>query len=776
MEARAARQRIVPVLGVLLTFPLSCFGDSVRTYGGQYDLRIPADTEDSRGWMNDAVVDVPDHLAICDVDVRISLTHTKAFDLRIFLQSPAGARICLNTYNPFSEYFEGENYTQTVFDDEAEIPINQGQPPFTGRFRPREDRLAAFDGEDCFGPWRLQIYDAFYMDTGNLNSFELFITVIEPATLSLLQPNGGEVLTAGSTCTISWASTGSVGNVLPEYSIDNGATWAPVNASDTGQAGSYDWQVPAVDSNQCLVRVSDANNPTLCDTSDSLFAIAPAMVAVPDVVGMAQAEAASAIISAGLVVGSVTQDCDDTVPAGCVLGQNPPAGAMLAVNSAVDLVVSHSSPRTVRPPLVFTLGATNVTSTTATLWASVLDDGGEPCQYNFSYWTSTFCGGFAWSDDSDCRSTGQCFSIEVTGLAPGTYYFQGEARNSAGPTVWANPQSFIIIKPFRRSGSGTEDDPYIITSVYELQQVGNDPNAWYELGSDIDASDTNNWDSGYGFTPIGCYTAPFEGIFDGKQHVITRLHISRLGKCVGLFGYTGEQSRIRNVGLADVTVAGHACVGGLVGFNSGAIEACYVNGNISGSTQVGGLVGTNYGLITNCYSTASVSGGDPCESGNFIAGLVGRSPDGVLKNCFSTGRVSGKHCGGLAAVCGGECTGCFWDIETSGQPTSACGIGKTTAEMQTWATFDAAGWSAKGGWTLCEHVDYPKLAWQIRPGDEFCPDGVDMVDFALFAARWKAGKRDASGDGGDSADFNQSGTVNATDLEILTSSWLTGGK
>jgi hypothetical protein len=103
--------------------------------------------------------------------------------------------------------------------------------------------------------------------------------------------------------------------------------------------------------------------------------------------------------------------------------------------------------------------------------------------------------------------------------------------------------------------------------------------------------------------------------------------------------------------------------------------------------------------------------------------------------------------------------------------------------MQTWATFSAAGWSAPvssvedrngGGWTLWEHVDYPKLTWQIRPGDEFCPDGVDMLDFALFAARWKAGKPDASGDGGDSADLNQSGTVNATDLEILTSSWLTG--
>ena len=162
MEALAARQRIVPVLGVLLAFPFICFGDTVRTYGGQYDLRIPAGVDNSKGWMLDAVINVPDHFDVYDVDVRISLTHTKAFDLRIFLQSPAGTRICLNRYDPFTEYFEGENYTQTLFDDEAEIPISQAQPPFTGRFRPREPyRLSAFDGQDCFGLWRLQIYDAF---------------------------------------------------------------------------------------------------------------------------------------------------------------------------------------------------------------------------------------------------------------------------------------------------------------------------------------------------------------------------------------------------------------------------------------------------------------------------------------------------------------------------------------------------------------------------------------------------------------------------------------
>ena len=92
-------------------------------------------------------------------------------------------------YNPFNEFFEGENYSQTIFDDEADISISLGEAPFTGRFRPREPYLlSAFDDEDVYGSWRLQIYDAFYYNTGTLDSFELIITnyTPEPATAILL--------------------------------------------------------------------------------------------------------------------------------------------------------------------------------------------------------------------------------------------------------------------------------------------------------------------------------------------------------------------------------------------------------------------------------------------------------------------------------------------------------------------------------------------------------------------------------------------------------------
>jgi len=156
--------------------------------GGPFDQSIPADPEASRGWMDDAMIEVPDHLTIEDVNVTVSLTHSNVFDLQLFLSSPSGTTVILNAYDPFTDYFEGADYQQTVFDDEAEICITEATAPFIGSFRPcSEEALSAFDGEDAFGCWRLQIYDAYYVNEGRLEAFGLVVTTApEPATIVLL--------------------------------------------------------------------------------------------------------------------------------------------------------------------------------------------------------------------------------------------------------------------------------------------------------------------------------------------------------------------------------------------------------------------------------------------------------------------------------------------------------------------------------------------------------------------------------------------------------------
>jgi len=189
-------RKIVQRIGAILVIMSGAWGSanclgSVHIYGGSFNLPIPkldkSDPYISKGWMADAIINVPDHLTIHDLDIAISLTHTSAFDLQIFLQSPSGTKICLNMYDPYKEFFIGANYTNTIFDDEATLSIKDASAPFTGRFKPLEPyKLSKFDGQDTFGSWRLQIYDAFYYDTGTLNNFEIMISTPEPATFFLL--------------------------------------------------------------------------------------------------------------------------------------------------------------------------------------------------------------------------------------------------------------------------------------------------------------------------------------------------------------------------------------------------------------------------------------------------------------------------------------------------------------------------------------------------------------------------------------------------------------
>ena len=73
---------------------------------------------------------------------------------------------------------------------------------------------------------------------------------------------------------------------------------------------------------------------------DLVISLGQEPVAVPDVVGQAQATAEAAITGANLAVGNVTTEFSDTVPEGDVISQNPTAGTEVLPGTAVDLVVS----------------------------------------------------------------------------------------------------------------------------------------------------------------------------------------------------------------------------------------------------------------------------------------------------------------------------------------------------------------------------------------------------------------------------------------------------
>jgi hypothetical protein len=119
--------------------------------------------------------------------------------------------------------------------------------------------------------------DQFYGSMDNVMFWDRALSTTEVASILkpaiLLLPNGGESWIAGTQQTIQWQNPNpGIANVKIEYSTNNGADWNDVNSS-TPNDESYDWLVPQVTSNQCLVRISDANDANSFDTSDNTFTI-----------------------------------------------------------------------------------------------------------------------------------------------------------------------------------------------------------------------------------------------------------------------------------------------------------------------------------------------------------------------------------------------------------------------------------------------------------------------------------------------------------------------
>jgi hypothetical protein len=170
--------------------------------------------------------------------------------------------------------------------------------------------------------------------------------------------------------------------------------------------------------------------------------------------------------------------------------------------------------------------------------------------------------------------------------------------------------------------------------------------------------------------------------------------------------------------------------------------------------EAGGLVGENKGQIIRCYSTCRV-GGD----GSYLGGLIGYSS-------------------------GATVTASFWDKEASEMLYSYGGTGLPTVLMQTESTFTDAGWDFVGEvingtediWKMnCEGMSYPKLSWwEPALGDFICPDGVDMVDFAVLGDAWMSEAGDSNWDAGCDISEPEDEVIDGLDLAVFVGNWLEG--
>jgi hypothetical protein len=119
-----------------------------------------------------------------------------------------------------------------------------------------------------------------YDNAGNVSAGA--IAQATPTVVTMLSPNGAEVIPSGSTYTIQWGTPAEAVKFDLEYSLDNGVNWKPVKGlagiADDVLGTSFDWAVPKPWGNQkkCLVKVKGYNasgNKVGADKSDTTFTI-----------------------------------------------------------------------------------------------------------------------------------------------------------------------------------------------------------------------------------------------------------------------------------------------------------------------------------------------------------------------------------------------------------------------------------------------------------------------------------------------------------------------
>jgi len=169
---------------------------------------------------------------------------------------------------------------------------------------------------------------------------------------------------------------------------------------------------------------------------------------------------------------------------------------------------------------------------------------------------------------------------------------------------------------FSGSGSGTENDPYLILNPIHLNQMRNFLNqsgVYFKLMADIDLTEFIEEEySSQGWMPIGNNTAPFSGKLDGNGKTISGLLINRSDmNDVGLFGFT-NQCYISDLTLK-ASIKGNNYVGGFIGRagcpSSGnqnsvftTIDRCTLIGEVMGNEHVGGFIG----MVTGNFEYTAV--------------------------------------------------------------------------------------------------------------------------------------------------------------------------
>ena len=272
------------------------------------------------------------------------------------------------------------------------------------------------------------------------------------------------------------------------------------------------------------------------------------------------------------------------------------------------------------------------------------------------------------------------YTLPRCGFSRNGYLFEGWSTTPDGAVVYEDGKSVdsydfeantILYAKWRAtwiaevptnhtlSGSGTERDPYIVSTALDLAYLSKQvqkgetysngsTRKYFEQTAPINL--TGKIWLPIGGNSLGEATTSFGGVYNGRGFAIIGLETynqtdasgNQLYNNVGLFGRTNG-ARLENVNISNAKIYGKTNVGALIGENYGKpleMYGCFARGEINGSTNVGGLLGKD--SITGSQISNSGFAGN-VTNGSIIAGTMmnetvlsdGSTAGGIIKNCYA---------------------------------------------------------------------------------------------------------------------------------------------
>ncbi len=242
-------------------------------------------------------------------------------------------------------------------------------------------------------------------------------------------------------------------------------------------------------------------------------------------------------------------------------------------------------------------------------------------------------------------------------------------------------------------GTGTETDPYLISSGADLALLRANVNAgetyagkYFKMTKSIDFNNNNLIIIGKEVPSSSSWAAlptkGFAGIFDGNNCALLNVStmeapLSSSDELNGLFKTIFEGGKVANLSVYGQISQNLRGTGVIAGRNFGTVENCtnYVTIAPAEGTTVGqnhrytgSIVAVNYGDIISCVNYGDIT------AEQYASGIVARSDRGNIVDCINYGKITGK---GFkpAGICGetkgGTVTGCVNYGDVSGSQYAA---------------------------------------------------------------------------------------------------------